>query len=178
MFPLLLIIFIFLIIGYFIFYFYNRTKEAEKREKFKKINYKDPFENFEKIKELKYYSFNRLNRANSFNEYKCAGIYAIYIDIAPSIDLIPLYIGKSKNINVRWKQHINKIKKANNQFDNKLYLEKKYYKILNSLNRRNLKISDLKFTVLEKCSLKALDRRESYWINFYNASILGWNLKN
>lgn len=70
------------------------------------------------------------------------------------------YIGQSKNIDKRWKQHIND--------SNRVY---PLSKISNSI--KNDGIDNFKFEVIEECLENELEKREKFWIrqstnNLYN----------
>lgn len=62
------------------------------------------------------------------------------------------YIGQSRNIERRWKRHI----QENN--DSAIHRAIKKYGVEN-----------FSFEVIEECSTEELDKKEIYWINFYNS---------
>ena len=66
-----------------------------------------------------------------------------------------VYIGKSKDIKTRWKCHI---KDLNNNSHKNIYLQHSW----NKYGPENFI-----FSILEKCSLKEINEKEKYWINFY-----------
>ena len=78
------------------------------------------------------------------------GIYKIECIINHKV-----YIGQSKNIKNRWKDHIKELdlnKHTNNHLQ---YAWNKYGK------------ENFKFKILELCSQKDLNNREIYWLNYY-----------
>lgn len=62
------------------------------------------------------------------------------------------YIGKSKNVRVRWREHA----RSAARLDYALYSDIRHYGIDN-----------FTFEVIEECSEFVLDRQEKYWIKFY-----------
>lgn len=86
--------------------------------------------------------------------YTC-GIYKITNLINNKI-----YIGQSKQIEVRWQQH-----KTSN----------KHYAIYNAFKKYG--IDNFKFEIIEECPEDILNEREKYWIKFYNSlSPNGYNM--
>lgn len=70
-----------------------------------------------------------------------------------------VYIGQSKDIYRRWREHSNK---SSSQYDIQFAINK-YGK------------DYFRFKVIEKCDEKDLIERESYWINYYNSIENGYN---
>lgn len=75
-----------------------------------------------------------------------------------------VYIGKSKQIEYRWKQHIDRSKDL--QYKTHLYLAIRKYGLEN-----------FDFSILEECSIEQLNEKEKYWIKFYNSTnpLKGYN---
>ena len=71
-----------------------------------------------------------------------------------------IYIGQSKNIAQRWKNHRASAKKENTP----LYCAIRKYGIEN-----------FTFEVIEECEIEQLNDREIYWIAFYNSYKKGYN---
>ena len=69
------------------------------------------------------------------------------------------YIGLSKNIERRWKEHINKSKHSLKKDD----MDKALYKAIRKYGEENFI-----FTILEECEEKELKEREKFWIEYYN----------
>lgn len=69
------------------------------------------------------------------------------------------YIGQSKNILHRWKEHIKNIREGEGINHNGI----------------NLKLEDLTFEILELCSCEELDEKEIYWIKHYDTYYSGFN---
>lgn len=73
------------------------------------------------------------------------------------------YIGQSRNIENRIKQHFNKLGNYNGN--------NKFYKILNEYPN----INDWCYEILEECERKELNNKEIYWINYFNSCDEGFN---
>ena len=71
------------------------------------------------------------------------------------------YIGQSKNIYKRWKQHKNKIKSNDNNY---LYNAIRLYGLEN-----------FSFEIIEECSIDELNEREIYYINYFDSYNNGYN---
>ena len=72
------------------------------------------------------------------------------------------YIGQSKNVYKRMKEHKQtmKYKRENKKFNK-------------DLEKYNIK--DFKFEILELCDIKKLNKREEYYSNLYNSIANGYN---
>jgi group I intron endonuclease len=73
-----------------------------------------------------------------------------------------IYIGQSLDIENRWKQY------------NRLSC-KKQIKLYNSLNK--YKPENHVFEIIEECNLEKLNEREIYWVNYYNSTNNGLNIR-
>lgn len=71
------------------------------------------------------------------------------------------YIGQSKHIEQRWKEHICCSKK---ETTNHLHSAIRKYGVEN-----------FQFSIIEECSIEELNKRESYWINYYHTFENGYN---
>lgn len=74
------------------------------------------------------------------------------------------YIGQAVNVGDRWKQHIKcglGIDTPNNQL----------YQIMKKDG-----VENFKFELLEECNREDLNRKEKYWINFYQTDDFGYNM--
>ena len=74
------------------------------------------------------------------------------------------YIGCSKNIENRWKEHLYSLKKDSHHS----------IKLQNSWNKYGEK--HFKFEIIEECDNDILFDREKYYIDKYNSAILGCNM--
>ena len=94
------------------------------------------------------------------NEIK-SGIYCI-----ENITTNKKYIGQSIDIKDRWRRHISELNHNSHHND---YLQKAWNKYGEN---------DFKFYVLEYCNIDKLDKKEIYYINFYNTTNrdYGYNL--
>ena len=89
------------------------------------------------------------------------GIYKIENKITGEV-----YIGQSKDIERRWKQHRdNMVAKA----------KVRKYPLYRDM--RHWGINNFSFEILEECSQFKLDERESYWIKHYAAKVHCYNIK-
>lgn len=87
------------------------------------------------------------------------GIYKITDKITGSV-----YIGQSKDIASRWKQHIKYGLGIDAPSTNKLY------------NRmQEVGVWNFTFELLQKCSINKLNEKESFWINMYESNKIGLN---
>ena len=68
------------------------------------------------------------------------------------------YVGQSKNIQSRWKNH----RTASHNPNDKGY-EYPLYRAI-----RKYGIDNFSFEILEECSIESLNDKECYWINYYN----------
>ena len=76
-----------------------------------------------------------------------------------------VYIGQSINIEKRYNAHINRVKnKKSNQYNSVLHQAIRKYGIQN-----------FTFEVIQECSVKDLDEREKYWIQYYDSFNNGYN---
>lgn len=71
------------------------------------------------------------------------------------------YIGQSKNIERRWKEHKNLSKKNSNTH------------LYNALKKYGL--DNFKFSIIEECTIDNLNEKEIYWIKFFNTFYDGYN---
>ena len=75
------------------------------------------------------------------------------------------YIGQSIDIDRRYKEHINRAKNINSE---------EYYSAFHKALRK-YGIENFSFEILEECSIKELNNREQYWINYFNTYKNGYN---
>lgn len=77
-----------------------------------------------------------------------------------------VYIGQSRQIEKRWTQHKKTIKfLEQDKWYNKIYLD-----------MYSLGIENFSFEVIEECSVEDLNKREEYWIKYYNSREDGYNI--
>ena len=70
------------------------------------------------------------------------------------------YIGQSRNIKKRWKQHIALSKNINDK-------QRYNYPLYQAF--RKYGIENFTFQIIEQCSINTLNQREQYWIDYYNS---------
>ena len=75
------------------------------------------------------------------------------------------YIGKSKHIELRWRQHTTESFNPNSDAYNTLF-----YRAI-----RKYGLDAFEFTIIEECKENELNEREKYWIQYYNTFILNPN---
>lgn len=75
------------------------------------------------------------------------------------------YIGQSVNIHKRWKREKEDSKNENSHSYN--------YPLMKAF--RKYGIENFEFTIIEECEVSELNKREAYWINFYNTFFEGYN---
>ena len=98
-------------------------------------------------------------RTNEHKKSKSSGVYCI-------TNLInnKQYIGQTYNLKYRWRTHRNSLKANRHHNKHLQYAWNKYGE------------DSFKFDILEYCSVDLLDKREIYWIEFYNTIQKGYNL--
>lgn len=69
------------------------------------------------------------------------------------------YIGQSRNIENRWKEHRNSINKS----------DKYHYPLYRAI--RKYGIENFSFQIIEQCKLEELDKREQYYIDKFNTIV-------
>ena len=72
-----------------------------------------------------------------------------------------IYVGQSRNIERRYKDHLNRAKNnfaSNNEYNTLIHKAIRKYGVEN-----------FSFEILEECSIKELNNKEEYWINYYNS---------
>lgn len=127
------------------------------------------------------------------NDNLC-GIYALYINHNNTnndddSNIIPIYIGQSKNIKARYLSHKNELKTLINlylsdvdhsAFYNHYQLNKQdgkhlYTKMFSYLLEHNLNPNSLELKVIELCDETKLDQLEYHYINYYRPDLFGFN---
>lgn len=77
-----------------------------------------------------------------------------------------VYIGQSKNIHWRWMSHKSALNHGRNENPHFQYAWNKYGQ------------DAFEFSIIELCEESLLDSREIYWIEKYNATVDGYNIKD
>lgn len=113
---------------------------------------------------------------------KNCGIYILYIDNLILDDILPIYVGQSVNLYNRRTSHRTNTKKlfelTKEQYNKTIPLNSGKYlycKLVSMLKNNNKTLDDVKFKVLEYCDKDKLDDKESYWINYFETTIYGFN---
>ncbi len=94
---------------------------------------------------------------------KICGIYKIENKVNGKV-----YIGSSIDIEVRWKNHIRSLNGKDKYFNDYLHRQWREYGEENFI-----------FNIIEECNVYELDKKEQYWIEFYDSMDRenGYNLK-
>ena len=116
-----------------------------------------------------------------------AGIYMIYLDHFDDNRIIPIYIGRSNNIQRRYKEHYCEILSLNrlsyDEYKKYNYLgiydgSFKSCKIFKYMIDNKLTLKDFHFIVLECCLEEELDIKEQYYIEKFKSEYFGFNQLN
>lgn len=118
---------------------------------------------------------------------KKSGIYMIYVDCFDDEKIIPIYIGKSTDIQKRYKSHYQEILALNRlSYDEyKKYTQSGLYdgafkscKIFRYMVEHNCSLLDYHMIPLEYCDESLLDEREQFYINGFKSEYFGFNQLN
>lgn len=151
--------------------------------------------NVKKIDEIKY-SAEQLIQDNLYREitpetkYNISGIYMIYIDNFSSEEIVPIYIGQSKNIQKRYKDHLCEILALNRLSYDEYY---KYFfsksssfyegrfkacKIFKYMMENNCTLQDFHMIILEEVEIACLEEKEQEYFQRLLPSFFGFNQLN
>ncbi|MEK4083779.1 excinuclease ABC subunit C [Psychrobacillus sp. FSL K6-1415] len=123
-------------------------------------------------------------------KHNIAGIYMIYIDNFTSEKIVPIYIGQSKDIQRRYKQHFSEIIALNRlSYDeyNKYFFSKnssfyegklKSCKIFKYMLENNCTLLDFRMVILEEVEEEDLDEKEQEYFQRLLPSFFGFNQLN
>lgn len=120
--------------------------------------------------------------------YKNAGIYMIYIDNFSDDKIIPFYIGQTKNLQKRYKDHLSEIM-ALNRLDCDYYnalLVQKFYdgslkacKMFKYMVDHECSLKDFHMIILENVNeLDKLEQIEQEYFKLYHPAFFGFNQMN
>lgn len=130
---------------------------------------------------------NSYREVTSETKLNASGIYMIYINNFSNDSIVPIYIGQSKNIQTRYKQHLSEIL-ALNRLSHEEY-EKYFFskshsfyegkfkscKIFKYMIENNCSINDFRMVILEEAEGSALDDIELQYFQKLLPSFLGFN---
>ncbi len=133
---------------------------------------------------------NLYREVTSQSKFNVSGIYIMYVDQCESKDIIPIYIGKSNNIQKRYKNHYTELLSLN-RLSYEEY-EKYFFGRNNSFFEGSFKTSKIfKYMIEHKCSLndfhmiiideveeELLNEKEQHYFSEYLPSIFGFNQLN
>ncbi|MDT2835074.1 GIY-YIG nuclease family protein [Vagococcus carniphilus] len=132
------------------------------------------------------------NRVDLETNYELSGIYMLYVEDDFDKEILPIYIGRSKNIQKRYKEHLESmmaINKLNSKELSHLVFDKdrqesyysgqfKYVKILLFMIDNQKTLDDIKMIILEECDEESINERELFFINQFKAPYVGFNQFN
>ena len=121
---------------------------------------------------------------------KSSGIYMIYIDNFCDDKILPIYIGKTNNLQKRYETHYKEIL-ALNHLDYDTYYgyfydkNHNFYdghfracKIFKYMLDHNCELKDYKMIVLEYCDVEKLEELEQHYIKKFKSEFFGFNQLN
>lgn len=113
-----------------------------------------------------------------------SGIYMIYIDNFSSERIIPIYIGKTRNFQKRYKEHFTEIM-ALNRLDYDYYIKllfKSFYdgkykacKIYKYMVEHNCTLKDFHMIILEEAPAEELEEKEQEYFKIFKPAFFGFN---
>lgn len=123
-------------------------------------------------------------------KYKISGIYMIYIDNFTNDKIVPIYIGQSKDIQTRYKQHFSEILSLNrlsyDEYEKYFFFKSKSYyegafkacKVFKYMIENNFTLQDFRMIVLEEVEEEYLDEKEQAYFQKLLPSFFGFNQLN
>ncbi|EOS8270784.1 TPA: excinuclease ABC subunit C [Bacillus cereus] len=142
----------------------------------------------ERVKQL--IQDNAYREVTPETKYKVSGIYMIYIDNFDSDKFVPIYIGQSKDIQRRYKEHLCEILSLNRISYEKYYeyffsefgsyYEGKFKtcKIFKYMLENNCTLQDFRMIILEEADETDLERKEQEYFQKLLPSFFGFNQLN
>ena len=121
------------------------------------------FRNQRVISKLIWESYYRQNTTDLINRIIGAGTHTGIYKLT-NLKNQKAYIGQAVDLSTRWKDHI----KAGLGIDTPSNI---LYKAMAADG-----VENFSFEVLEECDRSELNNRETYWIDFYNTTIFGYNM--
>ena len=147
------------------------------------------------VNKLKY-QVKQLIEPNSHREvtphtkYKTSGIYMIYIDNFTNDKVVPIYIGQSKDIQRRYKQHYSELLALNrlSYYEYERYFFSKrssFYegnfkscKIFKYMLENNCTLQDFHMIILDEIDVEKLEDKEQEYFRRFLPSFFGFNQLN
>lgn len=138
--------------------------------------------------------YKAISSSKDFVDYstknKSSGIYMIYIDNFCDDKILPIYIGKTSNLQKRYETHYKEILSLNH-LDYDTYYEYFYNngynfydghfrvcKIFKYMIDHNCELKDYKMIVLEYCDVEKLEELEQHYIKKFKSEFFGFNQLN
>lgn len=130
---------------------------------------------------------NSYREVTTETKLNTSGIYMIYVDNFSNDKIVPIYIGQSKNIQTRYKQHLSEILALNrlsHEEYEKYFFSKSYSfyegkfkscKIFKYMIENNCSIKDFRMVILEEVERPALDEKELQYFQKLLPSYFGFN---
>jgi hypothetical protein len=126
----------------------------------------------------------------SKTNYNTSGIYMIYINNFNSGNMVPIYIGQSKDVQKRYKEHLCEILALNRlsyeeYYNYFFYKSNSFYegrfkssKIFKFMIENNCTLRDFHMILLKEVKTEDLEKEEQEYIKVLNAPFFGFNQLN
>ena len=127
-------------------------------------------------------------------KFRTSGIYMLYVDCCYDDNILPIYIGQTKDFTKRYRAHLRDVRQINNlpphHYHNSFfwsgwYTYSKDYngkfkacKIFQYMVDHHCNMEDLKMLVVEYCSADSLVEKEKYYIDSLLSAYFGFNQIN
>lgn len=133
---------------------------------------------------------NLYREVTAETKHDISGIYMIYIDNFTSEKIVPIYIGRAKNIQKRHKQHLEEILSLNRLSYDEYYKyffseSRSFYdgnfktcKIFKYMIENNCSLQDFHMTILEEVDEEFLEEKEQDYFRQLLPSFFGFNQLN
>ena len=133
------------------------------------------------------FSSEKYKEVTRLTNYKLSGVYIIYIDCDNDNLVLPIYIGQSRNIQKRYKDHLTQLLSLNRlsyEAYKEYFFSKKhsYYdgffktcKIFKYMIENNCDLTQLRMKILTECEVEELDYYEAFYMEEFLSSFLGFN---
>ena len=137
------------------------------------------------VKEI--FSSEKYNGVNRTTHYKVSGIYMIYIDCEDNDTILPIYIGQSKDIQKRYKDHLTELLTLNrlsyDTYKSYFFSKKQSFyegsfkatKIFKFMVEQNCEINQFRMKILMECEIDLLDQYEEFYLQEFSSSYFGFN---
>lgn len=133
------------------------------------------------------FSSEKYQEITRSTNYKLSGVYMIYIDCNNDNLILPIYIGQSKNIQKRYKDHLTQLLSLNRlsyESYKEYFFSRKHSfydgffktcKIFKYMIENNCDLTKFRMKILTECEVEDLDYHEEFYIKKFLSSFLGFN---